>query len=369
MIESNIRNALKKKFTTSKTKRIFGNSLFKLAKAESLRQDTDMAIEKKLLQILKRFADEGAIKLPSEKGESWDFKTKLPLHVTLINTEEDEQKRQDKLEKEDILNNTSWEPVKMIPIIHSRTCPNQLDHCRKAKAVNDYLLKRPAGQPTIPARERALRIFGDEKALDKLHETGLFSGRISLKDLDCVYCPEPMAFHPFSLDDKKTKGRPLLLVENANTYQSCRLANEKTQTFAAIVYGKGSKVTCEIQVVEGIPEIEEQLKSCGIWYFGDLDPTGLAIPGTINKFRGKANLSPLQPAIPLYRALIAKGYTVPYRKTVQAKFRDREWAIEWLGEELAELYLEQAEHRRWPQEGLSQWDFKTIFMEISEFAQ
>lgn len=33
-----------------------------------------------------------------------------------------------------------------------------------------------------------------------------------------------------------------------------------------------------------IVEIEVQLESRGMWYFGDLDPAGLAIPRTINKF-------------------------------------------------------------------------------------
>jgi len=362
MIESNIRNALKIIFDTSKTKRIPEYLLFQSAKKESLRDDSDLTIEKKLLQILKQFAAEGIIKLPSEKGKKWNFKTQLPMEITLVKTAEEEKKRKDKQQKEAIINNTSWEPGKMIPIIHSRACPNKLIDCRKAKAVNDYLLKRSANQPMIPARERALRIFRDEKALDNVHKTGLFSGSISLEDLDCFYCPEPIPFHPLSLDVKKTKGKPLLLVENANTYQSCRLANENTQTFAALVYGKGARATCKTQVVEGIPDIEKQLQSCGIWYFGDLDPTGLAIPGTINEFRKQANLTLLQAAIPLYRALIVKGYSVPYQKTSQPKFHDKDWAIQWLGEDLAELYLERVECVRWPQEGLSQQDLELVFM-------
>ena len=365
MIESNTRNALKTIFDTSKTKRISGDLLFQSAKTESLRGDSDLAIEKKLLQILKQFAAEGIITLPSEKGKKWDFKTQLPMHVTLVKTAKEEQKRKDKQEKEDILNNTSWEPGKMIPIIHSQACPNTLIDCRKAKAVNDYLLKRPARQPIIPARERALRIFGDEKALDGVHKKGLFSGKISLKDLDCFYCPEPIPYHPLSPNVQKTRGKALLFVENANTYESCRQANQITQTFAAIIYGKGFKAATKPEKVDGIVEIEVQLESRGMWYFGDLDPAGLAIPRIINKFRKQAKLSLLYPAIPLYRALMAKGYCVPYQKTIQQKYHDKEWVIQWLGKELAISYLEKVGQFRWPQEGLSQRDLEIIFMEHS----
>ncbi len=365
MIDSGITKGLNELFHTSTKKRIPGDLLFSTARDRSLSQDSDLSVEKKLLRILKQFAQEEVIQLPSAKGEKWDTATKLPKYVTLINTAEDIRRKRNKQEKDDILNNTSWEPVKMIPIIHGSSCPTILEACRKAKKVNSYLINRPADQPMIPARERALRIFGDEKALDDVKIQGLFSGNISLEDLDCFYCPEPIPFHPLSLDVQKTRGKALLFVENANTYESCRQANQITQTFAAIVYGKGFKAATKPEKVDGIVEIEVQLESRGMWYFGDLDPAGLAIPRTINKFRKQAKLSLLHPAIPLYRALIDKGYYVPYQKTTQRKYHDKEWAIQWLGKELAISYLEKVEDFRWPQEGLSQRDLENIFMENS----
>ena len=365
MIDSNISNGLRELFHTSKKKKIPGDLLFSIARDRSLNQDSDLIVEKNLLQVLKQFVQEGVIKLPSVKGKKWNTATKLPQYVSLINTAEDIRRKRNKQTRDDILNNTSWEPVKMIPIIHGPSCPTTLEDCRKAKKVNSYLINRPSDQLKIPARERALRIFGDEKALDKVKNQGLFSGNISLEDLDCFYCPEPIPFHPLSPDIQKTQGKALLFVENANTYESCRQANQITQTFAAIVYGKGFKVTSKPEKVDGIVEIEEQLDSWGLLYFGDLDPAGLAIPRIINKFRKQAKLALLCPAIPLYRALMSKGYCVPYQKTIQTKYHDKEWAIQWLGKELAISYLEQVAHFRWPQEGLSQRDLETIFMEHS----
>ncbi|SMC55794.1 hypothetical protein SAMN02746065_104129 [Desulfocicer vacuolatum DSM 3385] len=365
MIDSGITKGLNELFHTSKRKKIPADLLFSTARDRSLNQDSDLAVEKKLLQILEQFAREGVIKLPAAKGKKWDVKTKLPHHVTLVNTAEDIRKKRNKQERDDILNSTSWEPEKMIPIIHGDCCPMTLDDCKKAQKVNSYLINRPLDQPMIPARERALRIFGDEKALDKVKDQGLFSGSISLKDLDCFYCPEPIPFYPLSPDVQNTRGKALLFVENANTYESCRRANQITQTFAAIVYGKGFKAATKPEKMDGIVEIEAQLESQGLWYFGDLDPAGLAIPRTINKFRKQAKLPLIQPAIPLYRVLMAKGYFVPYRKTSQKKFHDEEWAIQWLGKELALSYLEKVEQFRWPQEGLSQRDLEIIFMEYS----
>ncbi len=363
MINAKIRKALDGIFSGSKRKKIGMDLLFKAAKANALNQDSDMAVEKKLLHILKQLAAEERIKLPSEKGKGWDYKTKLPLYVTLINLEREAVKNANREEIEEILTRTSWEPKTMIPIVHSRSCLKTVEDYRKAVAVNAYLIKKPADQPMVPVRERALRIFGDEKALDSCAKKGLFAGRISLEQLDCFYCPEPLPYHPLSMDVGETKGKPLLVVENSTTYRSCWRANEKSHTFAAVIYGKGFKQTNTVQAVDGLLEIEGQLSSRGIWYFGDLDPAGLDIPKKINVSREQADLSLLKSAIPLYRELIRKGRAVPYHKS-QQRYHNKEWALQWLGKELALAYLDQADRVRWPQEGLGERDLIPIFSEL-----
>lgn len=360
MINEMIRKALDESFSGSKGKKIRIAPILKALNAQALKLNYGMGVDKELLKILEELEKVGRIEFPSKNGEKWDFFTKLPEFVKRIDAEKDAEKKANREESQEIRNNTSWEPKIMIPIIHSPPGLKTVENYRKAAAVNAYLIKRPIDQLIIPARERALQIFKDEKALDKCAKEGLFSGRISLEDLDCFYCPEPLPYHPLSMDVVETMGKPLLVVENSTTYRSCWQANKSTKTFAAVIYGKGFKQTNPTQAVEGLPEIEGQLGSQGIWYFGDLDPAGLYIPKKINASREQANLSLLKSAIPLYRELIRKGQAVPYQKS-QQRYHNREWAIQWLGTELARPYLDQVACVRWPQEGLGELDMVSIF--------
>ncbi|MCP4116291.1 MAG: hypothetical protein GY737_12965 [Desulfobacteraceae bacterium] len=364
MIDAKIRKALQKIISGPKAKTIEIGPLFKAARANALDQDSDMAVLKILLKILQQLAEEGEIKLPSQKGEGWDRnKTGLPHYVTRIDREKEAQKKANREEIEEIRNNTSWEPKMMIPIVHSRPGLTKVEDYRKAAAVNDYLIQKSTDQPKVPVRERSLQIFGDEKFLDSCSKKDLFSGRISLEDLDCFYYPEPLAFHPLSMDLGEIKGKPLLVVENSNTYRSCWQANAITKTFAAVVYGKGYKAAAKSMEEDGLLSIETQLESCGIWYFGDLDPDGLEIPKIINKNREKLGLSSLLAGIPLYKALMRKGLLVLYENS-QEKKHDKKWAIQWLGKELAQTYLDQVDCVRWPQEGLGERDLIPIFSEL-----
>lgn len=366
MINAKIRKALEEIFSGSKRKKIGKDLLFKAARDNALNQDSDFTVQEILLHILEQLDEEGKIRLPSKKGKLWDRNnTGLPHYVTRIDREKEAKQKADRQEIEEIRNNTAWELKTMKPIVESRSGLTRVEDYRKAVSVNVYLKERPADQPMVPVRERALRIFEDEKALDGCAKKGLFAGCICLEQLDCFYCPEPLPYHPLSMDVRETKGKPLLVVENSTPYRSCWRANEKSQTFAAVIYGKGFKQTNNVQAVEGLLEIEDQLSSQGIWYFGDLDPAGLDIPKKINASREQAKLSPLKSAIPLYRELIRKRPKgVPYKKS-QQRYHNREWAIQWLGKELAMAYLEQVEGGRWPQEGLGELDLVPIFSEIS----
>ncbi|MBI9087894.1 MAG: hypothetical protein JEZ12_01600 [Desulfobacterium sp.] len=360
MITVKIRKALEAMFSGSKNKKIDKGLLFDTAREHALNQDSDMAVQKILLKILEQLDEEGEIKLPSKKGKGWDRNTGLPHYVTLIHGAKAAQKKANREEIQGIRNTTSWEPETMWPIVENRSGLKTVADYRKAAAVNEYLKNRPTDPSRVPARERALRIFKDEKALDKCAKKGLFAGRISLEDLDCFYCPEPLPYHPLSMDVGETMGKPLLVVENSTTYRSCWQANKSTKTFAGVIYGKGFKQTNPVQAVEGLLEIEDQLGAQGIWYFGDLDPAGLDIPKKINVSREQANLSLLKPAIPLYRELIRKGQAVPYQKS-QQRYHNREWALQWLGAALAQPYLDQVACVRWPQEGLGEVALVPIF--------
>ncbi len=96
MIDSGITKGLNELFHTSTGKRIPADLLFSTARDRSLSQDSDLAVEKKLLKILEQFAQGEVIKLPSAKGKKWDTKSNLPHYVTLINTAEDIRRKRNK---------------------------------------------------------------------------------------------------------------------------------------------------------------------------------------------------------------------------------------------------------------------------------
>jgi hypothetical protein len=318
-------------------------------------QLSDFEFQERLLETLKALAAEGRLRLPKAR-HIWNRRTGLPRYVTAIRADQDEQQQAHRQSLAALRNETAWEPTRMVAFAHTLRTRAELE---RAIQVNQYLLNRPPQPLRLPHRERALEIFGDEKVLDRNVRAGLFGGRITLDDLDCFYCPEPLPFRPLSLDSNETTGKPLLVVENSNTYWSCCRANETLQQFAAIVYGQGFAACAAERASDGLFEIERQVAAAGIRYFGDLDPTGIAIPCRINRYRGQKQMSPLVAEQPLYRALLEKNRPVPYARS-QKKDHDPALARCWIGQDLARIYLETADRLRWPQEGLTAGDIVAV---------
>lgn len=347
--------------------------------------DDNMNLSDHILAALKLFVIENKIKqLPEEdsstKLKKWDLKLGLPKKIILIR-EEKPKKYNTELER--IKNETAWEPTKIAAIAPNL---NKLKDAEMALAINDYLKYRPANPTLIPVRERALQLFGDEKALDNCRENrGLFNNQLQLASLDCFYCPEPLPFEPLALFDKGlTSNKPLLIVENANTYFSCYQANQQLQQFSAIVYGKGKRLSSDTYC-DSLASIEILLSATDVYYFGDIDVEGFKIPKGIATIRAKSGQSPLKPAVDLYQTLLTKGKTTDVRliknkpKNMSMKEVEEEekklqkaidnlkkdvatlksWLQQWLGESLADQYLEQSTEKRWPQEGLTTKDIIT----------
>lgn len=318
---------------------------------------SDMERHQAILDTLHHLESQKKCKLPVQKKTGWNPLTALPRYVILKRPQQDAEKKLRKQEIAKIRDQTAWEPDRMASFAHALTTLKQLE---LAKVVNHYLLHRKTDEKTIPHRERALKVFGDEKALDPYMKTGLFSGRITFQNLDCFYCPEPFPYELYSLDPKDTQGYPLLLVENSATYWSCCQANRPDHPsgggfFAAVIFGKGFKASNEYQVLKNLSQIEKQTKSKKILYFGDLDPVGLDIPKRINETRIKNERSPICPAIPLYSALLDKEVTTKYQKK-QEQYHDPNWVKAWLGTQLAIRYIPSCHIKRWPQEGLTASD-------------
>jgi hypothetical protein len=308
-------------------------------------------------------AAEGRLRLPKSR-HLWDGRTGLPKHVTAVRAEEDQQRQTQRQNLAALRNETAWEPTRMVAFAHTLRTRVELE---RAVRVNRYLLERPSEVMRLPHRERALGVFGDEKALDLYVRNGLFGGRVTLDDLDCFYCPEPLPFRPFSLDPRDTAGKPLLVVENSSTYWSCCRANDTLHRYAAIVYGQGFAACAAERASDGLHEIQHQVAAAGIRYFGDLDPTGIAIPCRINRYREEKQMSPLAAERGLYRALLEKNRPVPYSRS-QKNDHDPAQAHQWLGRDLAEVYLKNVHTVRWPQEGLTRLDIEAVWRSLRKHA-
>jgi hypothetical protein len=345
---SRLRDTVLDQIEASARKRVAVETLLAAVRRLPLGPVSDFEIRDRLLAALEALAGEGRLRLPAGR-RSWDRQGGLPRFVTALRPEAEaiRQRRRETLDT--LRHDTAWEPTRMVAFAHTLKGEAEL---RRARRVNRYLLERRPDAECIPHRERALAVFGDEKALDGYVRQGLFGGRISLADLDCFYCPEPLPFRPLSMDRARTAGKPLLVVENACTYWSCRRANDTLEIYAAVVYGQGFAVCAAERASDGLQDIEEQVAAAGVLYFGDLDPVGLAIPRRISEYRRQKDLAPLRAERRLYRALLQRGRTVAYRRPQQTA-HDPSWARAWLGGELAAIYLDKAHAARWPQEGLS----------------
>lgn len=342
-----LRHAVMEYFSTRTRKRVPVKELHPMAK-RTFPQESDLGAISRLHHLLTQLVDEGVLK-PFSKTKS-DAMGR-PLEVVLVATQHEEKKRRNKETLDSLRETTVW-CAKMSGWAADES--TTLAEMERAVAVNAWL-KANTPSFSIPHRERALDIFGDEKALDGVARKGLFGGRIHLKDLGCFHCPEPLHYEAISKEEIHTKGKPLLVVENANTYWSCCRANEETRCYAAIVYGKGNMINSQETGCDALWEIEERLGASGIHYFGDLDPAGLAIPKGLSEKRQKAGLSAVVAQRSLYAALIQKDRLTPCT-TKESKQHDPGFATAWLGEALAPPYLAQAPDRRWPQEGISKAD-------------
>lgn len=350
------RDAVLAVLAASRRKRVAMEQIAAAVRRLAVDHLSDFEFQDRLRETLHGLAVEGRLRLP-KAGHIWDRRTDLPRYVTAVRTDADQRRQVHRQTLTQLRNQTAWEPSRMVSFAHTLRTRAELE---RAVRVNQYLLHRPPEPVRVPHRERALKVFGDEKALDRYVRSGLFSGRISLNDLDCFYCPEPLPFRSFSLDVRQTEGKPLLVVENANTYWSCCRANDTLHRYAAIVYGQGFAACAAERASDGLQEIQHQVGGDGIRYFGDLDPAGIAIACRINGYRAERQMPPLEAERRLYRALLEKNLWVPCTRS-QVKDHDPALARHWLGRELASIYLASADTVRWPQEGLNVMDIMDVF--------
>lgn len=194
-----------------------------------------------------------------------------------------------------------------------------------ALAINDFLLRRRTTLKMVPIKERSLEIFGDEKRLDALRASGgnsLFGGRLPLSALGAFVVPSPL---PYRMAD--AAGKPVLVVENHNSFWSFGEWNQQAKRYAAVVYGSGTALYGSGKALE---QVLHEVGGVGALYLGDLDPAGVRIPLEFNRTRAVGGTS-VTPALELYRWLLANGRR---RSLEERPERPGYLAHEWLGAEL-----------------------------------
>lgn len=167
--------------------------------------------------------------------------------------------------------------------------------------LNAFLLQQPDERRSVPIKERSLEIFGDEKRLDALRNTRLFDeGRLSLESLRCFTVTEPLGWSR----GPRSNG-PVIVIENAATWDSYCRWNTDQGHFSAVVYGGGNRF------MDSVVRLQDIFAEIGgtrpVLYFGDLDLHGLRIPQIASKRAIQAGLPEVQPDLWSYELLLKVG--------------------------------------------------------------
>ncbi len=212
-----------------------------------------------------------------------------------------------------------------------------------AFAINEFLLTRRGTLRQVPIKERSLQIFGDEKRLDYLR-TGdtLFAGRLRLSTLGAFQVPLPLPYR-----QAEAPGKPVLVLENHNSFWSFGEWNHEACRYAAVVYGAGEGFRSSGRA---LGQVLQEVDGVDVEYLGDLDPTGVQIPLDFNTaIRGEPKV---KPATPFYQWLLGHGI----RRPLDTESNTHSMIIvaqEWLGVELGGLLASLWTDGFWmPQEGL-----------------
>ncbi|MFC3453066.1 Wadjet anti-phage system protein JetD domain-containing protein [Amycolatopsis speibonae] len=213
---------------------------------------------------------------------SWDRSQKppLPQFVTLPASEPQESALQ-----------VVWHH-RLAWVEDVRPTPAQRTHLL---ALNTWLYEHGHEDlPVVPHRERSVKIFGNEKVLDRLMNTTLFGeGRLSLELL------RARRVAPGFIVEAVGPGPVLLVVENSDTFDSLvSVLTAEPGDVGRVGWGAGGGFE---QSVLSLGRLRHAVRE--VWYFGDLDAKGLQIPAGAAALAARENLPEIRPATGLYEAM------------------------------------------------------------------
>lgn len=281
-----------------------------------------------LLHALQDLSAAGTLALPAQASWEKVGNPPLPLWVTLIR-EREEVSREDFSKVPWVPELGFWTELKPAQLV-------------TAKSINEFLLRRRGSLMLVPIKERSLEIFGDEKRLDALRVgSTLFSGRLTLSTLGAFVVPLPLPYRMAA-----APGKPVLVVENHNSYWSFGEWNQRAQRYSAVVYGAGEAFR---STGAALGQVLREVDGAGALYLGDLDPKGIGIPLDFNRSAGPDEPRVL-PAVDWYAWLLEHGHR---REKPECQNALCQTAIDWLGAELGSALSEAWLAGQWlPQEAL-----------------
>jgi hypothetical protein len=215
--------------------------------------------------------------------------------------------------------------------------PRQLDILLR---VQRFLSDGGRSRPMIPAKERSVQLFGEEKRLERLKNGALFgAGRLSLGLLRCYLVLPPLVFE--SLPAAQI-ARPILILENYSTYHTFVLWNYQAKVYEAIFYGHGETFDT---AAAGLVEQTRSMNWNGrAFYFGDLDVKGVLIPIAASETLNSLHSSTLYPHSGCYQRLLQRAKEVSLPSMAPTSLPER--CCKWLGEEISR------EAQAWLQRGI-----------------
>ena len=175
--------------------------------------------------------------------------------------------------------------------------------------INIWLaVVRNRHRPIVPAAERSLEIFGDEKRLAELcqetpgGEPTMFGGRLKVSALRARRVEPPLS-HVLGRD-----GSPVLVLENLASYDTfVRWNAAAAMPFGAVAWGAGGMIG---QSWAHLRDMTAAVGTGTVLYLGDLDAPGLAILGRTAAMAAGDGSFRLIPHAEFYRYLAFRGRRV-----------------------------------------------------------
>jgi hypothetical protein len=175
------------------------------------------------------------------------------------------------------------------------------------RAIQVFLRDQVTDAAVVPAGERSLELFGDEKRLDNLRRNRrLFApGRLSMEMLRARSYAPPFAYRRVGV------GPVALVLENVTTYHSVLANLPGDSPVGLVVFGAGGNFGASVcylleLMADGVASAIREIR-----YFGDLDRRGLEIPVAAGAAAREVGLPAVRPAIGLWSRLLREGRPGP----------------------------------------------------------